>query len=429
MKKITLDMLRRYGDTLDAIADEAEAEYRAALEEFAAELGPVEEWSDDDKKAFRDFAAEQMQWVGEYFGDASASVGTAFFESVLEEGVPDGTVPVGNINEESARASTHYWAKHLWGDDPNVEGFVNGVCSKLNRGVRHAADVQTVEAALRGVEGGYVIKFARVPQGPSCGFCIMLASRGFVYATKETAGEFSDWHDRCNCIVVAGVDGLEVEGYDYMGMRKRYGQCRATLGGDKQLWRDWEALPQEKRDEYTEKYGTSDFDQYIRDRVCAEMDTRDRQWLFDGLPLPEPEREEGAKPKQKEVEAEKLLRRHGFRVYFRNDNVSSERTSDTYFISGSDKRPIKTKWEIKQPRGNTKTRQIGNSTIDHQFEEAAGQSRKLVLDVTLVEAYENTDFDDLCEKAEKLIHGKWKHEFDEVLVLGKDGLRRIVKTQ
>ena len=98
MKKVPLDMLERYGDTLSKIAGEAEAEFRAALEEYAEELGPVEDWTDEEKKAFRDFAAEQMQFIGEIFGDASASVGTAFYDAVLEGEMPEGTVPVGTIN-------------------------------------------------------------------------------------------------------------------------------------------------------------------------------------------------------------------------------------------------------------------------------------------------------------------------------------------
>ncbi len=53
-------------------------------------------------------------------------------------------------------------------------------------------------------------RFARVPMGAhTCEFCMMLASRGFVYHTKETAGEFGHYHGDCRCKVVAGFPEME----------------------------------------------------------------------------------------------------------------------------------------------------------------------------------------------------------------------------
>lgn len=59
-------------------------------------------------------------------------------------------------------------------------------------------------------------RFARVPSGSeTCSFCIMLASRGFVYRTKETAGEGNHYHANCDCRIVPGFDGeTTVAGYD-----------------------------------------------------------------------------------------------------------------------------------------------------------------------------------------------------------------------
>lgn len=47
------------------------------------------------------------------------------------------------------------------------------------------------------------IRFARVPQGKTCGFCLMLASRGAVYWSRESAGEFDKYHDGCDCAVIS----------------------------------------------------------------------------------------------------------------------------------------------------------------------------------------------------------------------------------
>lgn len=59
-------------------------------------------------------------------------------------------------------------------------------------------------------------KFARVPTGAeTCMFCIMLASRGFVYTSKKSAGALDHWHPNCDCRVVPGFQGeTRIRGYD-----------------------------------------------------------------------------------------------------------------------------------------------------------------------------------------------------------------------
>ena len=58
-------------------------------------------------------------------------------------------------------------------------------------------------------------KFARVPQGAeTCGFCMMLASRGFEYANGKN-GERVHNHANCDCIYVASWAGNpKADGYD-----------------------------------------------------------------------------------------------------------------------------------------------------------------------------------------------------------------------
>lgn len=58
------------------------------------------------------------------------------------------------------------------------------------------------------------VRFARVPSSmDSCDFCIMLASRGFEYATAEAAGALKKFHANCGCMVVPD-DGRPPAGYD-----------------------------------------------------------------------------------------------------------------------------------------------------------------------------------------------------------------------
>ena len=49
--------------------------------------------------------------------------------------------------------------------------------------------------------------FARVPTGTeTCAFCIMLASRGAVYHSRKTAGEWRHFHRGCDCKVVPSFE-------------------------------------------------------------------------------------------------------------------------------------------------------------------------------------------------------------------------------
>lgn len=50
--------------------------------------------------------------------------------------------------------------------------------------------------------------FARVPTGTeTCAFCLMLASRGAVYHTRKTAGEWRHFHRGCDCKVAPSFEG------------------------------------------------------------------------------------------------------------------------------------------------------------------------------------------------------------------------------
>lgn len=66
------------------------------------------------------------------------------------------------------------------------------------------------------------VRFARVPSGAeTCSFCLTLASRGFVYHSRETAGlnRVDHAHAFCDCVIVPsflGEGGLAVPGYDYV---------------------------------------------------------------------------------------------------------------------------------------------------------------------------------------------------------------------
>ena len=64
----------------------------------------------------------------------------------------------------------------------------------------------------------------------TCTFCLMLASRGAVYHTRKSAGEFKHFHRRCDCKIVPGFgddpDAELVEGVRPKELYERYKQFK-----------------------------------------------------------------------------------------------------------------------------------------------------------------------------------------------------------
>lgn len=70
-------------------------------------------------------------------------------------------------------------------------------------------------------------RFARVPAGAeTCTFCLMLASRGAVYHTRKSAGEWKHFHRGCDCKVVPSFEddpyAEVVEGVKPRELQERY---------------------------------------------------------------------------------------------------------------------------------------------------------------------------------------------------------------
>lgn len=71
-------------------------------------------------------------------------------------------------------------------------------------------------------------RWARVTVGKTCAFCIMVASRGAVYRSAETAGR--DFHAKCDCEPVPSWDyGKDLPpSYDEGGLYGLYDRARAN---------------------------------------------------------------------------------------------------------------------------------------------------------------------------------------------------------
>lgn len=70
------------------------------------------------------------------------------------------------------------------------------------------------------------VRFARVPSGSeTCAFCLMLASRGFVYTSAKSAGQFNRYHHDCDCVITPMFVGNKVPkiaGYEPDALYREY---------------------------------------------------------------------------------------------------------------------------------------------------------------------------------------------------------------
>jgi hypothetical protein len=72
------------------------------------------------------------------------------------------------------------------------------------------------------------VAYARVPEPGACKFCLMLASRGFVYS-KSTVGDAKKFHGKCRCNVLPSWDETRARveyGYDPTALYDQYRAIR-----------------------------------------------------------------------------------------------------------------------------------------------------------------------------------------------------------
>lgn len=206
--RLSRKVLDAYNAAIKKQGDNAENAARKALEAWFEE-NPTATVADA-----REFSIALMDEVGSFFGNAAGDIAYALRDMTAEAaGVELEPVDYEYAPEsEYVSKAAHYQAGKLrTGDRP---GFVDGIASSSRYfAERGANDTMTALGEADGKRLGKRVRFARVPTGATnCPFCIMLASRGFVYKSELSALNAN--HPHCDCRIVEGFDGMEVEGYD-----------------------------------------------------------------------------------------------------------------------------------------------------------------------------------------------------------------------
>lgn len=211
--------LERLDRALNRAAEMAAQDFDALVARLSpAGLDPV---------VARDALGEIMDRLLARYGDISAASAADWYDALREVYAADGFAAVlaDGLTAEQVERATRWAARGLFAGDPD----------DTLRKLRNYLARSVVEQGKRTVEVSVAAdparpRWARVPgPGGCCAWCSMLASRGFVYATKATAGgEGHSYHHDCHCVPTPLWRGQKpaIAGYDPRRLRAVYDEAR-----------------------------------------------------------------------------------------------------------------------------------------------------------------------------------------------------------
>ena len=195
--------IENYSNTLNLASEKARESLIAALTQLDYSR-PVAE--------IRDAVISIMQVACGASTDVAARLAADFYDGLRVRMVGEslGAVAESMRNPDATDGAIRAFIQIIV-DGGDADAFIDQCASRLDYETRKAANLCTFENAKR---DPLKPKWARIPAGDeTCEWCIMLASRGFAYSSKQAA---SHSHANCDCRVVPSwdKDNPAVQGYD-----------------------------------------------------------------------------------------------------------------------------------------------------------------------------------------------------------------------
>lgn len=195
---------------LDSLTDEVNALSEAGQQMVLNALANAE-WS--SVAELRATMSEVMGMVCSEIADLSAARAAGFYDEVRRASVGKrlGALAESGYSSAANDGAVRALVQSVV-DTGSTDRFARDLTARVDYEAKRAAG-ECVERNAR--RDPLKPKWARVPSdAETCSFCLMLASRGFAYRSEETAGGSGHYHPHCDCRIVPGFDGMEVEGYD-----------------------------------------------------------------------------------------------------------------------------------------------------------------------------------------------------------------------
>lgn len=232
---------------------------RAALDYLTSEINSISadakarvlrvlrsiSWTPENVAECRELVLQALAQVMPTYTGLAAQASADFYDAARELSVGSslGASAYSGYDPRKTDGAVRGFVQKIVDGKP-VETFDNLVLSRVDYELRRAANYCIT---ANGRRDQLKPKYARVPTGAeTCDFCLMLASRGFVYHSVSSAA-VDHTHDRCDCRVVPGFSGDEVEGYD-----------------TQEIYDRWQAAMDAKARERAERNGTTESEEYAK---------------------------------------------------------------------------------------------------------------------------------------------------------------------
>lgn len=217
-------------EALDAVNRQINALSADARSRVMRVLRSVE-WTPESVARCREIVVAALEEVLPAYTDLAAQASADLYDAVREAstGAPLGATAASGYDPRATEGAVRAFVRTVT-DGAGVTAFDNLVLQRVDYELRRAANYCIT---YNGARDPRKPRYARVPTGAeTCDFCLMLASRGFVYHSTSSAA-VDHTHDRCDCRVVPGFPGDEVEGYDPEEIYSRWQGQLDALASDR----------------------------------------------------------------------------------------------------------------------------------------------------------------------------------------------------
>jgi len=183
----------------------------------------------------RDALLESVPLMVTQYGEVAGAAAADFYDLMREKSAAPGRFVADladPIDVEDLRGQIRWSITPLFDrENPNPDDAL----SRLEQKVDEYTLQPGRDTIARSVERDPAkARWARVPVGKTCSFCLMLASRGAVYRSAESAGQSRKYHGDCDCTPTPfwGNDPYP-EGYNPDALYEKYNAARTAASSGK----------------------------------------------------------------------------------------------------------------------------------------------------------------------------------------------------
>lgn len=268
------NVITKFNDAVNALSGDAQQAASNALHEV------IKNWDGKDIAVLREQAIEALDLVSAAYTDISATYGAEFYAALRElqeaEGYYD-AVAYSAYDKGATEGAVRSLIQDVV-DTGETDKFVQKLIDRTGVQVLRSANMSIAHNTKRDPAKP---RYARVPSGETCGFCLMLSSFGFHWRSEEAA---SHAHKNCDCRVVPQFKNtLYVGDYWPDDMYSKTQEAIKACGGESGLRKDFYALPKEQRDAYMQRHGnkTSEAINAYRNGQITKYIEQNRDWFLD----------------------------------------------------------------------------------------------------------------------------------------------------